>query len=87
MEAEERLAVAGLVNDGPAHKAGVKVGDFVLRVGGAPVGELADMYRRIWAIGEAGAEVPLSIGRDGRTFDVVVHSGDRSERLKAPPLH
>ncbi len=87
MEAEDRLAVAGLVDNGPANKAGVKVGDFVLAVGGVPIADLADMYRRIWALGRAGAEVPLSIGRDGRTFDVTVHSGDRSDRLKAPPLH
>jgi S1-C subfamily serine protease len=87
MEAEDRLAVAGLVDDGPARKAGVKVGDFVLAVGGAPIADLTDMYRRIWALGEAGADVPLSLSRDGRTFDVVVHSGDRSDRLKAPALH
>lgn len=87
MESDDRLAVAGLVHDGPAHKAGVKVGDFVLAVGGTPVSELAQLYRRTWAIGGAGADVPLSIGRDGRTFDLVVHSSDRSERLKAPPLH
>ncbi|MCH8182478.1 MAG: serine protease [Proteobacteria bacterium] len=87
MEAEQRLAIAGLVDDGPANKAGVKVGDFVLAVGGVPVADLADMYRRIWAVGRAGADVPLSIARDGHTFDVVVHSGDRSDRLKAPALH
>ena len=87
MEAEERLAVAGLVDDGPARKAGVKVGDLVLAVGGVPVDDLAEMYRRIWSLGRAGAEVPLSLGRDGHTFDVVVHSGDRSDRLKGPALH
>lgn len=87
MEAEDRLTIAGLVDDGPAHKAGVKVGDFVLGVGGVPVAELADMYRRIWALGRAGTDVPLSISRDGRSFDVVAHSGDRSDRLKAPPIH
>lgn len=87
MEAEDRLAVAGLVDDGPAYKAGVRVGDFVLAVGGVPVADLADMYRRIWALGRAGIDVPLTIARDGRTFDVVVHSGDRSDRLKPPALH
>jgi len=87
MEAEERLAIAGLVDDGPAHKAGVKVGDFVLAVGGVPVADLAEMYHRIWALGGAGTDVPLCLGRDGRTFDLVVRSGDRSDRLKAPALH
>lgn len=87
MEAEDRLAVAGLVDDGPADKAGVKVGDVVLAVGGAPIIDLAEMYRRIWNMGRAGAKVPLSLNRDGRTFDVVVHSGDRSDRLKTPVLH
>ena len=87
MEAETRLAVAGLVSDGPASKAGIKVGDFVIGVGGSPIKDLGELYRKVWALGEAGAEVPLAIGRDGRTIDVVVQSGDRSDRLKSPQIH
>ena len=87
MEAEQRLAIAGMVNDGPAHKAGIKVGDFIVGVGGSPIGDLGEMYRRVWAMGTAGAEVPLAISRDGRTIDVVVNSGDRSDRLKSPQVH
>jgi S1-C subfamily serine protease len=38
-------------------------------------------------MGPAGAQVPLTIYRDGRTFEVTVASADRNRYLKAPRLH
>ena len=86
-EAEERLIVAGLAEDGPAHRAGIEPGDFVIGVGGRPVEDLADMFRRVWGIGEAGVEVPLTVVRGGRLIEVRVRSADRNGFLKAPKLH
>jgi S1-C subfamily serine protease len=86
-EAGERLVVAGLAPGGPAEKAGVKVGDVVLEVGGARPSSLADLFRRIWARGNAGAEVPLKLLREAASKSVVVHSGDRNDFLKKPHLH
>src|SRR5438105_15603787 len=50
-EAGPRLVVAGLASDGPAEKAGVKVGDAVLDVAGTKPSSLADLFRRISACG------------------------------------
>ena len=61
-EAGPRLVVAGLAADGPADKAGVKVGDAVLEVAGAKPASLADVFRRIWACGTVGARVSTSQG-------------------------
>ena len=58
-----------------------------MAVGGAPILDLVAMYRSIWAIGEAGAEIPLTLERDGITFDVVINSGDRTDYLKSPQMH
>ena len=49
--------------------------------------DLAGLFRRIWSLGEAGVEVPLSIYRDGRTLDLNVASADRNRFLKTQSLH
>jgi S1-C subfamily serine protease len=59
----------------------------VLSVGDAEVSDLAGLYRRIWSRGAAGVDVPLTIYRDGRTFEQSVVSSDRNRFFKAPSLH
>jgi S1-C subfamily serine protease len=86
-EIDDRVAIAGVANDGPAEKAGLQSGDLILAVAGQEVGDLASLFRHIWCCGEAGAEVPLRVVRGGRPADVVVRSIDRQTRLKKPRLH
>jgi S1-C subfamily serine protease len=86
-EVEDRIVVVGTSERGPVKRADLRTGDIVLAVGGARVNSLADLFRRIWSLGPAGVEVPLSIYREGRTFEVRVTSADRSKFLKAPRLH
>ncbi len=45
---------------------------------------LGGFYRKVWALGAAGVEVPLTLYREGVTFDVRVNSSDRAKFLKAP---
>jgi S1-C subfamily serine protease len=77
----------GLANNGPAQRAGLQTGDLILAVAGEDVSDLVGLFRRIWALGEAGIDVPLTLHREGDTFDVVVTSGDRNRFLKTPRLH
>ena len=56
-------------------------------VNGETVSTLAGFYRKVWALGQAGVEVPLTLYRDGVTFDVRVNSSDRQKFLKAPRMH
>ncbi len=65
-EAEGNVVVAGLARGAPAHRADCQVGDVVLKVADAPVTEMADMLRRIWALGPVGTVIPLTVSRDGR---------------------
>jgi len=51
------------------------------------VKDLAGLFRRIWALGQAGVEVPLLINREGETFELNVKSADRRRFLKGPVLH
>jgi S1-C subfamily serine protease len=86
-EVENRLVVVGLADRGPAKKADIRNGDIVLSVAGKEVSDLAGFFRRIWAQGQAGVEVPLTIYRDGNTMDVRVKSSERGRFLKGPSLH
>jgi S1-C subfamily serine protease len=86
-EVENRLVVVGLAERGPAKKADLRQGDIVLSIAGKEVSDLAGFFRRIWAQGQAGVEVPLTIYRDGETVDVRVKSSERNRFLKGPSLH
>jgi S1-C subfamily serine protease len=86
-EIDDKIVVARVSSGGPARKANLRTGDIVLSVAGSDVSDLASFFRQVWALGKAGVEVPLTIYRDGRTFDVRVTSGDRNRFLKGPSLH
>jgi len=86
-EIEDKVVVARVSNGGPARRANLRAGDVVLAVAGAEVSELAGFFRKVWSLGRAGVEVPLTIYRDGRTFEARVTSGDRNRFLKGPSLH
>jgi S1-C subfamily serine protease len=86
-EVEDKVVVVGLAGKGPAARAEIKTGDVVLSVTGENVTTLGGFYRKVWALGSAGAEVPLTLYREGVTFDVRVNSSDRAKFLKAPRMH
>jgi S1-C subfamily serine protease len=86
-EVGEHVAIAGLSPGGPAARAQLQVGDVVLEIGGARVTGLADLFRKIWRVGSAGVEVPITISRDGDVLRTSVHSADRQDFLKKPHLH
>jgi len=86
-EIEDKIVVVGIAPKGPAARAEIKTGDVVVAVAGDRISTLAGLYRKVWALGHAGVEVPLTLYRDGVTFDVRVNSSDRTKFLKGPRLH
>ncbi len=86
-EIEDKVVVVGIAPKGPAARAEIKTGDVVVAVKGGRVSTLAEFYRNVWALGRAGVEVPLTLYREGVTFDVRVNSSDRAKFLKGPRLH
>jgi S1-C subfamily serine protease len=87
VEIEDRIVVIGLAERGPAQRAGLHTGDVVRAIGGEEVRNLAGMFRRVWSLGEAGVEIPISLDRDGRIVEQKIASADRSRLFKAPRLH
>ena len=54
---------------------------------GAGYAGLAGLFRKVWSMGKAGVEVPMTVYRDGRPVELTVTSGDRNRFLKGPSLH
>ena len=86
-EIEDKIVVVGIAPKGPASRAEIKTGDVVVAVKGERISTLAAFYRKVWSLGHAGVEVPLTLYREGVTFDVRVNSSDRAKFLKGPRLH
>jgi S1-C subfamily serine protease len=86
-EIDNRVVVVGIASKGPAARAELKTGDVVLAVDGETVSTLAAFYRKVWSLGQAGVEVPMTLYRDGVTFEVRVNSSDRAKFLKSPRMH
>jgi len=86
-EIEDRVVAVGIVPKGPADRAELRAGDAILAVKGEKVSDAAQLYRKLWALGPAGVDVPLTLHREGDIFDVVIKSTDRARMLKKPRLH
>lgn len=74
---EDGLAVTQVAKDGPAQAAGIHIGDRILGVDGASVADLADFYRKVWALGAPGVTVPIDIDQGGFQRRIGVRSADR----------
>ncbi len=86
-EIDNRVVVIGISGDGPAARAELKAGDVILAVKGEKVTSQAGFYRKLWALGSAGVDVPLTVHHECVTFDVTLASTDRTRLLKGPRLH
>jgi S1-C subfamily serine protease len=86
-EIDNQIVVIGISSNGPAARAELKTDDIILAVDGETVTSQASFYRKLWTLGSAGVDVPLTVHHEGVTFDVTVTSTDRAKLLKAPRLH
>jgi len=90
LNAEEirgRLFVARVSPEGPAERAGLKSGDMVIGVGNEEVTSLAELYRKVWARGEAGIEVPLRVLQGMQVKEITVRSIDRLQYFRQRPSY
>ncbi len=86
-DSADGVTVTGLATGGPAERAGIAAGDLVLTLDGQEIEELGDLWRRLWAAGEAGVSVSLVVSRDGRQMARTCRTADRATFLKRPALH
>ena len=69
-------------DDSPADVAGLQQGDRILRIDGAAVAGLAQLYQALWAGGAPERAVTLEILREGRPQTVIVQTVDRAKTLR-----
>lgn len=82
--AHRRVFVTRVTPGGPAEQAGIQADDLILKVNGKAVEGLADLYQNVWALGNAGVDVTLSLLRGTEIRDITVRSGDRYKFLQQP---
>ena len=84
-EVHGRVFVTRVTSEGPAEKGGLKVRDIILTVNKKEVSGLADFYRKVWALGKPGVEVPLTLLQGIQVQDIKVKSGDRYQYYPLKP--
>ncbi|AOO84434.1 S1C family serine protease [Bosea vaviloviae] len=85
-ESNGEVVVMSVTEGGPAAQAGMRAGDIISDVRDGEIDGLADFYRKLWASGPAGSEVPIRIVRNGRETWLRVKSADRGSFLRKPHL-
>ncbi len=86
-ENQATLVVGGVYDGGPAAQSGIAAGDIVMEINGKPVSGLADLFRSVWGVGDAGVEIPVTFLRNKETHTVTVNSVDRNALLKSYNIH
>jgi S1-C subfamily serine protease len=81
-ESHGRIFVIRTHPGGPAQQANLQVGDLILKVNNQAVEGQADFFRKVWALGDAGVAVPLSILRGTTIQEITIRSDDRYKYLK-----
>lgn len=81
------VVIVGVNPHGPAGRAELRAGDIVRAVAGQSVNDLAGFYTELWAQGDPGALIPLTVQREGDEFEVEIRSADRAALLKKPRLN
>ncbi len=84
-ESHGRVFVLRTTVEGPAEAAGLQPEDLILMVNKQEVKGLSDFYRKVWAVGEAGVDIPLGILRGVRIEETVVRSSDRRKYYRLNP--
>lgn len=81
-EIEGILLVRRVADGGPAMAAGIEPGDIIAAAGGIPVVSMADFYRKIWAQGQPGDMISITVVRESGVHEMSIRSGDRYQWLR-----
>ena len=75
--------IAGVLQDGPAARGGLKPGDVVVQVGEQPVRGTADLFAAVAAL-EPGSSAVLRVQRGKQQLSVKINVGERPVAVRAP---
>ena len=79
----EGVLITGVLQDGPASKAGMKPGDVVVRIGGEPISSVSQLLKKVAAL-KPETETVISVQRGNQALDLPVKVAQRPPQLAAP---
>ena len=79
---EHGLYIDDVYDPSPASKAKIEPGDFVVAIGGRPIGSVVDFQQCLYHF--SGTKVPIQIFRDGRARTVVIQIERRPPAANRP---
>jgi S1-C subfamily serine protease len=82
-----KLIVTRVSPESPAEEAGIAKGDIIVGVGGRPLQNQADFYRKLWASGAAGTQIVLDVIKGTDVSKVSVKSIDRATYLRGATVY
>ena len=82
-----KLIVTRVSPESPAERAGLMTGDIIVGIRGEQVQNQADFYRKMWASGDAGAEVMLDVLKGTEIKKLGVKSVDRESYMRSRPVY
>jgi S1-C subfamily serine protease len=77
-----RVIILRISAGSPAEKAGLQPTDVILTVNKNTINGLANIYRKVWALGKPGVKVPLSILQGNQVRHLTIYSANRYQFLK-----
>jgi S1-C subfamily serine protease len=86
-EMGDHVGVVAVIPEGPGNAAGVSEGDIITKVSGEEVYDMADLFRKVWALGNAGVDVPMTLQTENGMRSVVLKSSDRYQYLRLDPTY
>ncbi|MDR4124705.1 S1C family serine protease [Yanghanlia caeni] len=84
LKQQNGLIVAGVLRGGPAHRAGLRVGDIVLALDGEPLPDSIAFLNAVAPL-KPGTDVQLTVLREGREYTVKVEVGERPAAVRRKP--
>ena len=82
LEARSGVLIAGVLQNGPAAKAGLQPGDLVVKVGERPVRAASDLFAAVASL-EPGKSAPVVVQRGKQQLTLAVEVGKRSRAARA----
>jgi Do/DeqQ family serine protease len=82
LDARSGVLIAGVLQNGPAAKAGLKPGDVVVQVGERPVRVASDLFAAVASL-EPGKSAPVVVQRGKERLTLAVQVGNRSREARA----
>ena len=85
-ETQGHLFVQRVARDGPAEAAGIEQGDIIVNVGGEPITNQVEFYRKLWSLGGPETRVPVTVlTKKSQIKTVEIRSVDRYSWYRIAP--